>query len=276
MNRRLGLLFGLVGVSCAALTFAACGDDSNSPSSGGPDAAPDHTATTPDATNDSQSTADGTTGDASGDASVEDGGTGEGGEAGEAGQCVPFDAAGLDEASVAAGFQQVFDVYHCYHCHQKASQVVSDAGVGIVLSGNNNGLGDSGTIFPPNLTSDPATGLGCWTDSQIVNAILNGKDNDGKSLCKPMPLYGSPATSSDGGPQTGFPMDAGTAQQIVDFLRSLPVVSNQVPATSCAVVDAGVDAPADAADAGADSPVDTGTDVAMEAAAEAGTDASDQ
>jgi hypothetical protein len=36
-------------------------------------------------------------------------------------------------------------------------------------------------------------------------------------------------------------MDAGTAQEIIDFLRSLPAVSNQVPDTTCAVPDAGAD-----------------------------------
>jgi hypothetical protein len=169
---------------------------------------------------------------------------------GDASTCVPFDAAGLDDASVAAGFEQV-QVYRCYGCHQSSTQTVSDAGAGIVLSGNNAGLGDSGTIFPPNLTSDPATGLGCWSDSQIVNSILNGIDDQGRTLCKPMPKFSQPVAIADGGAKPGFPMDAATAQEIVDYLRSLPVVVNQVPNTTCPAIDGGTadGAAADAADA---------------------------
>jgi hypothetical protein len=73
--------------------------------------------------------------------------------------------------------------------HQNPTQTVSDAGVGIVLSGNDAGLGDSGLTWPPNLTSDPATGLGCWTDQQIQNAIVNGQDPEGGTLCPSMPIW---------------------------------------------------------------------------------------
>jgi hypothetical protein len=137
-------------------------------------------------------------------------------------------------------------VYRCYGCHQ--STPAGDGGEGIVLSGNSAGLGDSGTIFPPNLTNDPATGLGCWSDSQIVDAILNGVDNEGRTLCRPMPKF-SLAQVTDAGPKPGYPMDAGTAQEIVDFLRSLPVVSNQVPDTTCASASSDSGGPSEAGDA---------------------------
>ena len=81
----------------------------------------------------------------------------------------------------------------------------------------------------------------------MENAILNGLDPEGSALCSPMPKYGSALTTPDGGPKPGTPMDAGTAQEIVDFLRSLPVVVNQVPDTTCAAGDAGADAGSDAA-----------------------------
>jgi len=178
--------------------------------------------------------------------------------------CTPFDASGLDEASVAAGFEQTWQVYRCYGCHQLASQTVTDAGAGIVLSGNNNGLGDSGTIFPPNLTSDPMTGLGCWSDSQIVDAILNGAGADGRTLCKPMPKFSQAQFNADGGAKAGYPMDAATAQEIVDFLRSLPVVSNAVHATTCAVADASADGEAADAEATDASSADASADASSE------------
>jgi hypothetical protein len=160
------------------------------------------------------------------------------------GSCTPYDASGLDEASVAAGFNAVWTVYRCAGCHQKSSQHVDDAGNGIVLSGNNNGIGDSGMTFPPNLTNDPTTGIGCYTDDQIINAILQGTDPTGGTLCPSMPRWGSAIG------RAGTPMDAGTAKEIVDFLRSLPPVVNQTTDTTCPTPDAGTSDAGDAGNAG--------------------------
>jgi len=257
MNQRW-LVLGALSLSSGALTVAACSNDDNGATNNALDSGMDATAAVDagvDATEDAPlldasmpDTSTTTTPDAMPDSSP-------------AAVCTPFDASGLDEASVNAGFVQVWQVYKCFNCHQKASETVDDAGRGILLSGNNDGLGDSGMIFPPNLTSDLATGIGCWTDQQIENAFLQGQKPDGGSLCRPMPKFGQPATTADGGPKFGYPMDAGTAKEVLDFLRSLPVVMNQVHATTCPVLgtggDAGPDAGADAAtDAAADGPID--------------------
>ena len=258
MNRRwLGL--GVIGLTCCA--FAACSsDDSNNAKSTPPDAGTDSTTPADAAVAHDASAVDASVVDSA----ATDGGADVTTDAATA-ACGAFDASGLDEASVAAGFAQVFEVYKCYSCHQGTSQTVSDAGAGIVLSGNNAGLGTTGTLFPPNLTSDPTTGLGCWSDSEIENAILHGVDPEGGALCSPMPKYGSALTTADGGAKPGTPMDDGTAQEIVDFLRSLPVVVNQVHATTCAAPDAGSDAASDA-----------GADAGLDGSADASADASDQ
>jgi hypothetical protein len=296
MNRRIACLtLAVLGGSSSVLVFAGCGDDTGTGSnnvmdSGGPDISTTDTGmdagadqtTLADAAND-RTTID-TGSDAGSDSSAESASdAASDADASDAPACVPFDASGLDEASVQAGKLALWTVYNCQGCHQKASQTVDDAGNGLVLSGNNNGLGDSGTVFPPNLTSDPVTGLGCWSDTQVVTAILHGIDNEGKMLCPSMPKWGNALTTLDGGPKAGTPMDAGTAQQIVDFLRSLPVVSNQVPNTTCAMPmqdggrdagDAAVDGgdassnDGEAAEAGEDSG-DTGTADAADAAVDA-------
>ena len=150
-----------------------------------------------------------------------------------------------------AGFVQVWQVYKCWKCHQDntANPVNADAGTGIVLNGNPAGLSDSGLIFPPNLTNS-AQGLGCWTDPQIATAILQGHDPDGGKLCPPMPVF----DVGDG--SAGKPMDAGTAQEIIDYLRSLTPSSQTTPDTTCPAPggdggsDAASDAPSDAPDAG--------------------------
>jgi mono/diheme cytochrome c family protein len=138
------------------------------------------------------------------------------------------DSGALDGAQVALG-QQIVGARNCSKCH------------GENFEGNFDGVPspttEGGTAYPPNLTSDPATGLGCWTDPQIENAILNGIDNQGMLLCPPMPRWGQ---IDDGG------LDAAAAWAVVQFLRSLPIAPFQVPNTpNCAQLDAETDASAD-------------------------------
>ncbi len=153
-----------------------------------------------------------------------------------------FDAGPLDDAAVQLGASLV-QSHGCYTCHGQS------------LSGNNDGVpsssADGGVAYPPNLTSDLSTGLGCWTNTEIENAMLNGIDNEGMPLCSPMPLFGDIDGSAG--------LDLSSSQAIVAYLRSLPIVNNQVPETpECAapsdageIEDAASDA-ADAADASAD------------------------
>jgi len=67
-----------------------------------------------------------------------------------------------------------------------------------------------------NLTPDPETGLGSWSDAQIKTAIMTGKSKDGHPLAPNMPsaVYGF-LTPRD--------QDA-----IVAYLRSVPPVKNAV------------------------------------------------
>jgi hypothetical protein len=233
MNGRSTSLFAFgsifFGAACIALGVSACsGDDTVFPVA--------------DASAHDGSNVDGTVGGDSGnDSSAKDGGSD-----GDAAACIGSDAA-LDDAAVAAGMALVLQ-YKCYACHQTQS---IDAG--LFLSGHNTSISDAGLVYPPNLTPDKATGLGCWTDSQIQNAILNAIDDQGQSLCV-MPKF---ATRG---------MDGGSAAQIVEFLRSLNVVSNQVPNTTCPPPQ---DAGPDANDAGPDAN-DAGPD-----ANDAGPDAND-
>jgi hypothetical protein len=157
-----------------------------------------------------------------------------------AASCPAVDAGPLDDAEVALG-QQIVSAHKCPSCH------------GETLSGNFNGVPsptlEGGTAYPPNLTSDPATGLGCWTNAEIENAFLNGIDNQGTPLCPPMPRFGH----IDGG------FGPTEAHAVVQYLRSLPIFSQDVPSTpDCPPpdVDAEAEAATDAtADAGAaDSP----------------------
>jgi mono/diheme cytochrome c family protein len=75
-----------------------------------------------------------------------------------------------------------------------------------------------GVVYPPNLTPDPDTGLGRWTDEQIMRAIRTGQRPDGRMLVPVMP-WPSYATLTDE-----------DARAIVAYLRSIPAVRFKAPA----------------------------------------------
>jgi hypothetical protein len=66
------------------------------------------------------------------------------------------------------------------------------------------------TVFP-NITPDVETGIGGWTDAQIIAAIRQGVGADGKSLCVTMQRY---------------PFSDEQAADVVAFLRGLSPVSH--------------------------------------------------
>jgi mono/diheme cytochrome c family protein len=68
-----------------------------------------------------------------------------------------------------------------------------------------------------NLTPDPDTGLGNWTDEEIIRAIREGVRPDGTIIGPPMPV--------------GLYRDLSDrdVQAIVAYLRQLPPVKNEIP-----------------------------------------------
>ena len=76
---------------------------------------------------------------------------------------------------------------HCMECHTAWSRGVSDFKAG---------LGRGGRVFPApdgtpgataaNITSDPTSGIGAWSDAEIGRAITHGMSRDGRPLKPPM------------------------------------------------------------------------------------------
>ncbi|HEX8796765.1 MAG TPA: hypothetical protein VF765_37695 [Polyangiaceae bacterium] len=130
--------------------------------------------------------------------------------------CAVYDASGLDPNAVQAGAALVVAL-KCRHCHNDD------------LSGNPAGVQtEAGLGYPPNITPDPTTGIGCWTDEQIARAFLDRVDDQGRTLCPQMPRFAEAG------------VDATGAAEIVDYLRSVPVRVGTVPDTTCAL-DGGLD-----------------------------------
>lgn len=80
-------------------------------------------------------------------------------------------------------------------------------------------LGLPGTVVARNITPDRETGIGAWTDGEIVRAIREGVDRDGHALFPMMP-YGSYRSMSDE-----------DVYSLVAYLRTLPPVRNELPET---------------------------------------------
>lgn len=74
-----------------------------------------------------------------------------------------------------------------------------------------------GTAYAPNITPHRTTGIGKWTDAQIIRAIREGKRPDGSIIGPPMPiaLYRG--------------MSDADARAIVAYLRRVKPVANKVP-----------------------------------------------
>ncbi len=80
------------------------------------------------------------------------------------------------------------------------------------------GVGIPGRVCPPNITSDKETGLGSWTDGEIVRAIREGVSRDGRALFPLMPYEDFRRYSDE------------DTLAIVAFLRTLPAVAYKAPA----------------------------------------------
>jgi mono/diheme cytochrome c family protein len=73
-----------------------------------------------------------------------------------------------------------------------------------------------GGILASNITPDRETGIGAWSDQQIIDAIRNGKRPNGEPVRPPMGVFFYRGLSD------------GDVRAIVAYLRSVPAVSNAV------------------------------------------------
>jgi mono/diheme cytochrome c family protein len=80
-------------------------------------------------------------------------------------------------------------------------------------------LGLPGRVVPSNITPDPETGIGTWTDGEKIRAIREGISKDGRALFPMMPYpYFRTLPDED-------------VYSLVAYLDSLPPVKNKLPKT---------------------------------------------
>jgi mono/diheme cytochrome c family protein len=74
-----------------------------------------------------------------------------------------------------------------------------------------------GIFYPPNLTPDPETGLGKWSEADIIKAVRTGARPDGRMLAPVMPYHSySRLTDAD-------------ARALASYLKSLKPIRHKVP-----------------------------------------------
>jgi len=114
--------------------------------------------------------------------------------------------------------QYLVAVISCTDCHTPGtffghpdmSRFLGGSDVGFAIPG-------LGVFVGPNLTPDPATGLGKWTEAEIVTALTTGVRPDGRILASIMPWRSfAHLTPSD-------------ALAIAAYLKSLKPVQHKVP-----------------------------------------------
>lgn len=109
-------------------------------------------------------------------------------------------------------------IMDCGGCHTGGA-LTGQPDPSLHLAGSEIGFGvpGLGIFYPPNLTPDRETGLGAWTEADIIQAVRTGVRPDGRVLAPVMPWPSYAAlTEAD-------------AQALAAYLKSLKPVRRTVP-----------------------------------------------
>ena len=140
------------------------------------------------------------------------------------------EAVEVTPARLARGTYLAQHVLLCSECHSDRDWTVYSApSVLPTGAGRTDCLGEGqamaglaadfpGRICFPNLTADRETGVGAWTDGELLRAVREGVDRDGHALFPIMPYFIFRSLSEE------------DARSLVVWIRSLPAVSRAHPA----------------------------------------------
>ncbi len=123
----------------------------------------------------------------------------------------------VSEADQIARGKYLTTIVGCNDCHTPG-YLFGAPDTTRLLSGSELGWkGPWGVSYARNLTPDPQSGIGAWSETDIVTAIRTGMRPDGRMLLPPMPW-----------PDLAALTDADAAA-IAKYLKSLPPVPHNVP-----------------------------------------------
>ncbi len=121
--------------------------------------------------------------------------------------------------------EYLVELLGCGGCHTdgalegapRMDKALAGSGTGIAYM-NPFGNDRPGVVYPPNITPDPETGIGDWSDTQIAAAVRSGQGRHTSRRIAVMPWQGyAKLTDED--------VDA-----VVAYLRSIKPIRNKVPA----------------------------------------------
>jgi mono/diheme cytochrome c family protein len=123
-------------------------------------------------------------------------------------------AAAADTVATAEHGKYLVSVLGCHDCHTPGT-LYNAPDFNRALSGSELGwTGPWGTSYPRNLTPDIETGIGSWSEDDIVRALQTGRRPDNSELKPPMP----------------WPTYAGLTSRdvhsVAKYLKSIPPVSH--------------------------------------------------
>ena len=129
----------------------------------------------------------------------------------------------LDSVQVKKG-KYLVELLGCGSCHTDGA-LFGEPDYNRRLAGSNIGIAYSnplqqknpGIVYPANLTPDPDTGLGSWTEDELVSMIISGIDKHGRQQLSVMPWPSYTRLRSE------------DALAIITYLRSLAPIRHRVP-----------------------------------------------
>jgi cytochrome c553 len=140
--------------------------------------------------------------------------------------------AGQDQRAATADLDRgeyMVNLLACGRCHTEGyltgneaqGPILAGSTVGIAYTPDRAGIAP-GLAFAPNLTSDPETGLGSWTEDEIIRAMTSGVGKYGHRRLPVMPSVNYTALTQD------------DLRAIARYLKRLPPVSRRIPKSTAA------------------------------------------
>lgn len=118
------------------------------------------------------------------------------------------------DARLERGRYLVENVAACFHCHSEhdLNDPTGPVKAGMKGAGWEMPIPELGSVIAPNITPDPETGIGAWTDDEIARAIQEGVNKQGKALFPMMPYMNFRN------------LDDEDLASVIVYLRSIPAV----------------------------------------------------
>lgn len=135
----------------------------------------------------------------------------------------PADVAPKNREYVDRG-EYLVELLGCGSCHTNGALIGMPESAS-ALSGSDVGIAYTtplqnehpGVVYPPNITPDLETGIGGWTERQIVDAFRRGEERHGGNLAPVMPWPGYNILSDR------------DAYSIASYLQHIDPISHRVP-----------------------------------------------